>query len=204
MFTGIVQGIGRVVAIETIPGMCHLEIALPSTAGLQPGASVAINGVCLTVTRVEGEVARFDVIAETLARTMLGRLAVGDGVNVERAARFGEEIGGHLLSGHVAGVATVRAVEPADNNLTLRIAPPPELSRFLFYKGYVGVHGCSLTLGEITPDGTFAVHLIPETLRLTVLGRLQPGDPLHIEVDPLTQAVVETTERVLAARGDRA
>jgi riboflavin synthase len=203
MFTGIVQGRATVTAVEDLDGLRRLWLALPAGrgAGLVPGASVSVAGVCLTVVEVDGDAARFDLIDETLRRTSLGALGLGDTVNVERAARFGDEIGGHLLSGHVLGCARLVERLPSAHNLELRLAPPDEARRFLMTKGYVGIDGCSLTIGAVQPDGSFSVHLIPETLRLTTLGDKRVGDLLNLEVDALTQAVVERAEQLLAARG---
>lgn len=203
MFTGIVQGRATVTAVEDLAGLRRLWLALPPGrgAGLVPGASVSVAGVCLTAVEVEGDAVRFDLIDETLRRTSLGGLGVGDPVNVERAARFGDEIGGHLLSGHVLGCAQLVERLPSAHNLELRLAPPAEARRFVMSKGYVGIDGCSLTIGAVQPDGSFSVHLIPETLRLTTLGDKRVGDTLNLEVDALTQAVVERAEQLLAARG---
>ena len=205
MFTGIVQGCATVVGVEDADGRRRLVLTLPQGRGqgLVAGASVAVAGVCLTAVSMQGDTVAFDIIDETLRRTSLGALVVGDAVNVERAARFGDEIGGHLLSGHILGPAIVAEVRAAGGNRALRIAPPAAAQPFLFTKGYVGLDGCSLTIGEVEPDASFWVHLIPETLRLTTLGDKQPGALLNLEVDAMTQAVVTRADQLLAARGLR-
>lgn len=201
MFTGIVQGTAAVVAIEEKTDLRTHVLSLPPELreGLAVGASVAHNGCCLTVTGVDGDRVSFDLMAQTLRLTNLGALKVGDRVNVERAARFGDEIGGHLMSGHIAATAQVVDVVVTPNNRTLWFCLPAELLRYVLNKGFVGVDGCSLTVGEVVDD-RFCVHLIPETLRITTLGERQTGDRVNIEIDPQTQAVVDTVERVLAAK----
>lgn len=208
MFTGIVQGTAEVVAIEEAEQFRTHVIALPEALrqGLEIGASVAHNGVCLTVTAIDGERVSFDLMRETLRVTNLGALSVGDRVNIERAARFGDEIGGHSMSGHVMAVAELVELDEAPNNRRLWFELPHALGRFLFDKGYIGVDGASLTVGEVRPASAaqgprFCVNLIPETLQRTTLIDRVPGDRVNVEIDPQTQAIVETVERVLAARG---
>jgi len=202
MFTGIVQGRGTVVAVEDRAAFRRLTVRLPDgrAGGLEPGASVAIAGTCLTVVEFDDHDVVFDVIDETLRLTTLGDLRAGDAVNIERAATFGSEIGGHVLSGHIMGMATLVRREPSENNLALYLELPAAMVPYVMPKGYVAVDGCSLTVGTMA-DGIFSLHLIPETLRLTTLGDREVGDRFNIEVDAMTQAVVETVQRVLAARG---
>lgn len=208
MFTGIVQGVARVHAIEDREGLRSFVLTLPQgfDEGLAIGASVACDGVCLTVTeRPAPNRARFDVMAQTLQLTTLGQLAPGAGLNVERAARDGAEIGGHPLSGHVDVSARVSAVSHPDaNNHVLRFELPAPWMRYLFAKGYVGVNGCSLTIAqaERRPDGSgwFEVWLIPETLRMTTFAEKRAGDAVHIEIDRGTQVVVDTVREAVAER----
>nr|VFK15939.1 MAG: riboflavin synthase alpha chain [Candidatus Kentron sp. LPFa] len=199
MFTGIVQGTAQVVAIEEKERFrTHaLEIPTAEIEGLEPGASLAHNGCCLTVTRVEGNLVFFDLMHETLRVTNLGELGVGDRVNIERAARFGDEIGGHAMSGHIIATARVIRVEPSENNYQVWFQVPEKLRKYIFTKGYIGIDGISLTVGEVK-DGIFDVSLIPETLKRTNIGTRKPGDRINIEIDPQTQAIVDTVERVLA------
>lgn len=201
MFTGIVQGMARIVAIEEKTAFRSHRLALPAALlpGLQIGASVAHNGCCLTVTRIDGEEVSFDLMAETLRLTNLGTLQVGDLVNVERAARFGDDIGGHAMSGHIMATATVSKVISSPDNRTVWFRLPAALTKYVLKKGYIGIDGCSLTIGDVSGD-TFCVHLIPETLQRTLMGVRQAGDIVNIEIDPQTQAIVDTVERVLAAR----
>lgn len=208
MFTGIVQGTAEVVAIHEAEAFRTHVLALPAELreGLALGASVAHNGVCLTVTAIEDERVSFDLMRETLRVTNLGAVTVGDRVNIERAARFGDEIGGHAMSGHVMALAELVELDEAPNNRRLWFEVPHALGRFLFDKGYIGVDGISLTIGQVQPATVdhgprFCVDLIPETLARTILVDRVPGDAVNIEIDPQTQAIVETVERVLEARG---
>lgn len=204
MFTGIVQGTAPLVSIDEKQEFRTHVVSLPPELreGLALGASVAHNGVCLTVTAIKGERVSFDLMRETLRVTNLGALQVGEHVNIERAARFGDEIGGHAMSGHVIGMARLVELEEAPDNRRLWFDLPGENARFLFDKGYIGIDGISLTIGEVRRGATplFCVNLIPETLSRTTLGERMPGDLVNIEIDSQTQAIVETVERVLAGR----
>ena len=202
MFTGIVQGLGEVTHIEDRDGIRHLKVRLPSgrDQGLETGASVAINGVCLTVVGWNQQGVQFDVIDETLRLTNLGALDIGYLVNVERAARFGDEIGGHVLSGHIHGQAEVIEVAETEGNRAVWWHVPEGLRKYVLPKGYVSLNGCSLTVGATERDGHLSIHLIPETRELTTFGRVAVGDVLNLEIDSQTQAIVDTVERVLDQR----
>ncbi|WP_298776253.1 riboflavin synthase subunit alpha [uncultured Shewanella sp.] len=201
MFTGIVQAKCEVVAIHRQTGLNTYEIAMDESLreGLKIGASVATNGVCLTVTKQTSSHVFFDVMEETLNLTNLAPLQVGDWVNIERSLTFGSEIGGHILSGHVHTQAVISEVSHTNSHYDLRLTVDPKWMNYILYKGFVGVNGCSLTVGEVT-DESFMLHLIPETLRLTNLEQYKAGDKLNIEIDSQTQAIVDTVERVLAKR----
>ena len=199
MFTGIVQGRGEVVALSG-DELVRLVVRVPSVEGLTRGASIAINGVCLTAVEWQDHYVSFDVIGETLRVTNLGALKPGDAVNVERAARYGDEIGGHLLSGHVHAMARVVRLEEQGENLAVTLQVDPELGRYLMPKGYVALDGCSLTLGPQIDNGQFQVFLIPETREVTVIESRAIGDTINLEIDTQTQAIVDTVERVLASR----
>ncbi len=202
MFTGIVQAKAKITAIEKKAGLNTIKVELPdSLAGnIVIGASIANNGTCLTVVIQEDNNVYFDVMEETLSVTNLGDCQVGDWVNIERAAKFGDEIGGHLLSGHVHMQASLVAQRTNENNLALCFEFNPQWRKYILPKGFIAVNGASLTLGEVT-ENTFWVHLIPETLNMTNIGDLQLGHPVNIEIDAQTQAVVDTVERVMAERG---
>ena len=201
MFTGIVQGTARIVTIETKQDFrAHtLELDDSLLTGLQLGASVAHNGCCLTATRIEGNRVSFDLMQATLKLTNLGQLQLGDTVNVERAARFGDEIGGHAMSGHILCTARISQIIDTPNNRQVWFELPSEFAKFLFTKGYIGIDGISLTIGEVS-NNQFCVNLIPETMSRTNLAGRQLGAEVNIEIDPQTQAIVETVERVLAGQ----
>jgi riboflavin synthase len=192
MFTGIVQKLCPVAAIEKLPHHVKLAVALDDQTHLQLGASIAIDGVCLTVVKKDGSTVWFDVIEETLSKTTLNDVAVGKMVNVERAARFGDEIGGHLVSGHVIGTAEIEKIE--ENRYTFRCHP--DWMKYFLPKGYIAVDGISLTIVDVDSKGTFSVHLIPETLARTTLGIKSQGTRVNIEIDAQTQAIVDTVERL--------
>lgn len=195
MFTGIVKGRASVCGIERRAGLYTIELAFPEgfDEGLEIGASVAVNGVCLTVTEPGKGRASFDVMQESLARTNLAGIALGDEVNVERAARDGAEIGGHPLSGHVDCTARIASIEAPENNRVMRFELPPEWARYVFAKGYIAVNGCSLTVSDMDrASHSFAVWFIPETLRATTFGSLAVGDLVNIEIERATQVTVDT------------
>ena len=197
MFTGIVQGIAVIEEVTAATGLSTLAIRLPEQQadGVTIGASVAINGTCLTVTRQSGTVLTFDAMQETLRLTTLGELTPGDSVNFERAARIGDEIGGHLLSGHIHTTARIVEILRSENNVTLWFDVPDEWTRYLFPKGYVAINGASLTIGEVRGN-RFNVHLIPETLRATTFGGITEGSRVNIEIDSQTQTIVDTLSRL--------
>ncbi|MGE9552160.1 riboflavin synthase subunit alpha [Erwinia amylovora] len=202
MFTGIVQGTAEVLAIEEKPNFRTHIVRLPAEMlpGLELGASVSHNGCCLTVTEVKGDKVSFDLVKETLRITNLGDLQPGDKINVERAAKFSDEIGGHLMSGHIMTTAEISKILTSENNREIWFKPrDSEQMKFILHKGFIGIDGISLTVGEVTKT-RFCVHLIPETLARTTLGNKRLGDRVNIEIDPHTQAIVETVERVLAQR----
>ena len=204
MFTGIVQGLASVAAVEDRPGLRSFTLQLPARfdEGLSIGASVAVDGVCLTVTTLHGAGrADFDVMQQSLALTTLGTLAVGGRINVERAARDGAEIGGHPLSGHVDFMATVAEIRRPENNHVLRISVPAPWMRYVFAKGYIAVNGASLTVAEADKrGGWFEVWLIPETLRMTTFSGKAVGAALNIEIERSTQVFVDTVREALDER----
>jgi riboflavin synthase len=207
MFTGIVQGLATVRALTDRPGLRSFTLAFPPgfAAGLAIGASVAVEGVCLTVTTLRGEdAADFDVMQQSLALTTLGALREGSAVNVERAARDGAEIGGHPLSGHIDFMATVAEVRQPENNHVLRIDVPAPWMRYVFAKGYIAVNGASLTVAQAQRNadgsGCFEVWLIPETLRATTFADKAVGAGLNIEIERQTQVFVDTVRSAIDER----
>lgn len=207
MFTGIIQGIATVSTTMDRTGLRSFTLACPPGfgAGLAVGASVAVDGVCLTATRLHGpDAADFDVMQQSLALTTLAGLHQGSVVNVERAAKDGAEIGGHPLSGHVDFMASVAQVRQPENNHVLRVAVPPPWMRYVFAKGYIAVNGASLTVAEAHRDpgggGWFEVWLIPETLRMTTFAEKVVGTQLNIEIERQTQVFVDTVREAIDER----
>ena len=183
------------------PGLRSFRLLFPPgfAEGLAIGASVAVDGTCLTVTALHGsEQADFDVMQQSLGLTTLGTLAVGSQLNVERAAKDGAEIGGHPLSGHVDCLGTLLSIRQPENNHVLRIGMPPSHMRYVFAKGYIAINGASLTVAEANRrERWFEVWLIPETLRMTTFGARQVGDALNIEIERSTQVVVDTVREAV-------
>lgn len=208
LFTGLVQGKATVRSFENVDDQfARLTLGFPERTldGILIGASVAVNGTCLTVTRLgeDGTSASFDLIVETLRATNLGGLKVGGEVNYERSARVGDEIGGHTVSGHVH--CTAEIVEVVDTELNRKVVfevSDKKLIKYVLPKGFISVDGCSLTVGEVDKEkGRFNVWLIPETLRVTVLGNKIVGGTVNIEIESQTQVIVDTIERYMAERG---
>ena len=198
MFTGIVQGLAKIQTIKTGKDFKSLIIQFPSKhlVDLKKGASIAINGTCLTVTNSTHDTAQFDVIQETLSVTNLNTLQPDDIVNFERAAKFGDEIGGHLMSGHIHETVTIKHIRKSEDNHTIYFETPQSFQHYLFPKGFAGLNGCSLTLGEVNQE-EFCVHLIPETLRMTTFNNSKVGDKINLEIDSHTQSIVDTVNRIM-------
>lgn len=199
MFTGIVEEIGTITAIER-PGGPGGDVVLTVsgplvTSDASLGDSIAVSGVCLTVTSLPGGAFTADVMPESLTRTSLGALAPGSRVNLERAVRADTRLGGHIVQGHVDAVASLRSRAPGPRWDDLVFDAPPEVTRYVAEKGSIAVSGVSLTVTSVT-DTSFGVSLIPTTLEATILGDLAPGDTVNIEVDVIAKYV----ERLLGAR----
>lgn len=188
MFTGIVAAVGSVAAVQPGAGGSRMRVSCGALNldDVSVGDSIAVNGVCLTVTRLDNGGFEADVSAETLACT--AGFAAGDRVNLEKALRLADRLGGHLVTGHVDGVGSVSRLEAAGDNRLFAVRTPPELSRYLARKGSVAVNGVSLTINESSDDG-FVVNLIPHTLSGTNLGSLRPGDRVNLEVDTIARYV---------------
>lgn len=200
MFTGIVKGLGSIASLEEKPGLRSFVVELPAGygAGLQRGASVAIDGACLTATEIEGDRVRFDAMQETLDKTLVGGYTVGSRVNVERSFRAGDEVGGHIVSGHVTGMGEIVSIETPANNHIVTFRVPTEWMKYILPKGFITLDGCSLTIVEVNREtGTFTVWLIPETLAITTFGTRRVGDRVNVELDPQTRAIVDTVEHYL-------
>jgi riboflavin synthase len=210
MFTGIVAELGEVAGIDHHGDAARLTIR-GSTEDVALGESIAINGVCLTVTAILDGTFTADVMGETLSRSGLGALTSGDPVNLERSVRLADRMGGHLVQGHVDATATIISRTPAEHWDQVRITLPDGISRYVVEKGSIAVDGISLTVSALTPPapkdgpkngsaaGWFEVCLIPETLKRTTLGTRQPGEVVNLEVDVIAKYV----ERMLSSEGDK-
>lgn len=196
----------KVTMVEAKPGLIHFAIELPQefVEGLKPGASVAIDGVCLTVTDITAGIG-FDLMDETLNLTTLVNISVGQLVNVERSLKVGDELGGHLVSGHIHGTARILEIVRTENNVTITLEPPADLAKYIFPKGFITLNGVSLTvideenLPKKTPSSprrSLSVALIPETLARTTFGNAHVGDLVNLEVDQQTRTIVDTIERI--------
>lgn len=200
MYSGITRGLFEVIQVDKKPGLISYTVKLNSELikGLEVGASVAIDGVCQTVVNINKDEASFQAIAETLKCTTLNDLFVGRKVSVENSLRFGDVNGGHEMAGHVIGTAEVCNIRASENNLNVVLQCPQDWMKYILTKGFIGVDGSSLTVGEVNYEqGSFEINLIPETLRVTNFSKRNIGDKVNIELDFKTQAIVHTVERVL-------
>ncbi|GIH74194.1 riboflavin synthase [Planobispora longispora] len=197
MFTGIIEELGEISSVEPLPDAARLAVrGKVVTADARHGDSIAVNGVCLTVVETDGEVFTADVMKETLRRSSLGALRPGSPVNLERAVRADQRLGGHIVQGHVDGTGVLLSREPAEHWEVVRISLPSELNRYVVEKGSIAVDGVSLTVAGVDGEA-FSVSLIPTTLELTTLGAKQPGDPVNLEVDVIAKHV----EKLVGAYG---
>ncbi|MFJ5939264.1 MULTISPECIES: riboflavin synthase [unclassified Streptomyces] len=189
MFTGIVEELGEVVAVERLEDASRFRLRGPLvTEGAQHGDSIAVNGVCLTVVEHGDGEFTADVMAETLKRSSLGALGVGSRVNLERPMAVGGRLGGHIVQGHVDGTGTVLARTPSEHWELVKVGLPAHLARYVVEKGSITVDGVSLTVVEVGDDW-FTISLIPTTLDLTTLGIKKSGDPVNLEVDVIAKYV---------------
>ena len=202
MFTGIVQKLAKVKDFDRDENLVRLSIHMEQlSVGLELGASVAINGVCLTVSEIQKEDVYFDVIPETLVTSNLDLLSSGSVVNVERSYKVGDEIGGHIVSGHVSSTAILSSKHQDKHDLVLTFRIESPWMKYIFHKGFVAVDGASLTVSSVDrSQDSFSVSLIPETISRTTLGLLDEGGSVNVEVEAQTVSVVETVERVMANR----
>lgn len=201
MYTGIVQGTARVLSLHKETG--HQRIVLvqdsPLFDNIDIGASVSVNGTCLTVTAYSSDSATFDISNRTAEITTLENLKVNDRVNIERSHRAGEENGGHALYGHIESTAQLVSWQPLGETVSAVLQLEPATSAYVFEKGFIGLHGCSLTVDRLDEERhTFTVNLIPLTLALTNLSGLQVGDRVNVEIDQTTRTLVDTLQRTLA------
>lgn len=197
MFTGIVQGTGTIISIDQKVTSSTFSIDLGElSSNLNPGSSVSVDGICMTVTSQKDSVVNFDAIQETLSRTTLGQAIEGDMVNLERALKMGDELGGHLLSGHIMSTSSIISKKNNGEGIDIKISLNEKLKSFVMEKGYIAVDGISLTVGTVE-NNSFNIHLIPETLERTTINSKIEGSMVNIEIDSITQAVVSTVSAIM-------
>ena len=199
VFTGIVEGTGTISNVVELDNLTQISIDMPSKFSneIKIGASVCVDGVCLTVCSINNDNLSFDVIMETLNVTTFSNVKIGDIVNVERSMKLGDELGGHLLSGHVSTTATISKLENPENNHIITFQTDLETIKYIFPKGYIALNGVSLTIGEVDKSNqTFNVYLIPETLRLTNLGNKVVGNRINLEIETQTRNMVDTLSEI--------
>lgn len=195
MFTGIVEGMGRLVRLSSGPLGARLELDLgPVAEGVKLGDSISVEGCCLTVAAFAGSTCSFDAVPETVSRTTLGEKRHGDLLNLERSVALGGRLGGHLVTGHIDGRGTVASVERKGSEWDFTVEVPPALRRFFIEKGSVALNGISLTVAALTDTG-FRVAVIPHTMRVTSMGRLKQGDSVNVELDVLGKWVARLLEK---------
>ncbi len=201
MFSGIVQGTGKVSKIITKKDHISIEISAPKNFNkkLKKGASISVDGVCLTSLDNGVKKLKFDIIEETLTRTNLKNLKKGSFVNLERSITASTEIEGHLMSGHIQCKGRIKKVSNKNNSKDMIITFPKKYKEYIFEKGYIGINGCSLTLGKVNKN-SFYIHLIPETLSVTNLDYLKINSEVNIEIDQNTVLIVETVKNSLTAQ----
>ena len=206
MFSGIVDGVAILHSICRRNDYIQWSVIFPYVMedNLLEGSSISLDGVCLTATNINGDMVSFDLIQETLERSTLGEKKVGSRLNFERSLKFGEEVGGHLVSGHVMAVGTIQSINSSNSNhslvpetIDIQIQTPLEIAEYIFEKGYIAIDGISLTIGKVHQDSVFDLHIIPETIRRTTLGSKEVDSTVNIEIDTLTKSVVETVKRVV-------
>ena len=198
MFSGIVQETGKVIGFVKEKDIYNLSIECSSEfiSDLKKGASISVDGVCLTVKDENPEILRFDLVEETIKRTNFQNIKTGDNVNLERSLKMGDEIGGHPVSGHIHGISKVISIDKRDQSWDVKFSVESFMHDYMLHKGYVAINGCSLTVGEVSNE-SFMIHLIPETLSITNLFQLQQGSVVNIELDQNTIIIADTVKKYL-------
>ena len=201
MFSGIVAGTGKIISLKSNKDFMTLKVDPPKgfCKGSQKGASISVNGICLTSLNKGKNGLSFDVVEETLSRTNLKGLKKGNILNLERSITPSTEIGGHLMSGHIHFTGKIKKINKKDNTKDLIIGFPKKYKDYILEKGYIGVNGCSLTIGKVNKEG-FYVHLIPAPLSVTNLDMLKEGSNVNIEIDQNTMTIVETVKNILSTQ----
>jgi len=198
MFSGIVQETGKVIEFVKQKDIYNLSIDCSTEliSDLKKGASVSVDGVCLTVKDANPKILRFDLVEETIKRTNFQNINARDNVNLERSLKMGDEIGGHLVSGHVHGISKVISIDMRDQSWDVEFSVEPFMHDYILQKGYVAINGCSLTVGDVSKE-SFMIHLIPETLSITNLFQLQQNSIVNVELDQNTIVIADTVKKYL-------
>ena len=198
MFSGIVSGLASIKSLKKEVDILSIEVKAPKNFSkkLKRGASVSVDGVCLTAKNSNSDIIKFDIIEETLLRSTLGSLRKSQKVNLERSITQSTEIGGHLMSGHIHSVAKIINIDVKKSSRDMKISIPKGMQKYVLEKGYIGINGCSLTVGKVSKT-LFNIHLIPETLKATNLSLLEKGQLVNIELDQNTVTIVDTVEKIL-------
>ena len=198
MFSGIVQETGKVIGFVKEKDIYNLSIESSSEfiSDLKKGASISVDGVCLTVKDENPEILRFDLVEETIKRTNFQNIKTGDNVNLERSLKMGDEIGGHPVSGHIHGTSKVISIDKRDQSWDVKFSVESFMHDYVLHKGYVAINGCSLTVGEVSSE-SFMIHLIPETLSITNLFQLEQDSIVNIELDQNTIIIADTVKKYL-------
>ena len=198
MFSGIVQETGKVIGFVKEKDIYNLSIESSSEfiSDLKKGASISVDGVCLTVKDENPEILRFDLVEETIKRTNFQNIKTDDNVNLERSLKMGDEIGGHPVSGHIHGTSKVISIDKRDQSWDVKFSVESFMHDYMLHKGYVAINGCSLTVGEVSSE-SFMIHLIPETLSITNLFQLEQDSIVNIELDQNTIIIADTVKKYL-------
>ena len=198
MFSGIVQEAGKVIGFVKEKDIYNLSIECSSEfiSDLKKGASISVDGVCLTVKDENPEILRFDLVEETIKRTNFQNIKTGDNVNLERSLKMGDEIGGHPVSGHIHGISKVISIDKRDQSWDVKFSIESFMHDYMLHKGYVAINGCSLTVGEVSNE-SFMIHLIPETLSITNLFQLQQDSIVNVELDQNTIVIADIVKKYL-------
>ena len=198
MFSGIVQEAGKVIGFVKEKDIYNLSIECSSEfiSDLKKGASISVDGVCLTVKDENPEILRFDLVEETIKRTNFQNIKTGNNVNLERSLKMGDEIGGHPVSGHIHGTSKVISIDKRDQSWDVKFSVESFMHDYMLHKGYVAINGCSLTVGEVSNE-SFMIHLIPETLSITNLFQLEQDSIVNIELDQNTIVIADTVKKYL-------
>lgn len=202
MYTGIVQNVAKLVDLSSNGFLATLTLSFPENLidGLYLGASVSVDGICLSVVSIVGSDISFNAMSETINNTTIGKIHIGDTVNIERSMKFGDEIGGHIISGHIDGVSRIVRIDTNNDNHVVTFEIKDEWSDFIVHKGFIGVNGASLTVYRKDEEPFFSVYFIPDTLKRTTFSNKKTGDFVNIEIDNQTKVIVNTVKNYMKSK----